>query len=151
MLKYCINDDLNIDKYIYQYLDKDLWTKEEVKFWFKSNDKINYKPISEKNVDYYPGSIFSKINNRVKIIEDLLIDRLNLDDNCPKQYKPLTFKVLNGVIKNINKNNKNNHLWFLKEDNTAYSQGINVFNNIEDVKKNIDIKKNMFYKKIFQI
>ena len=35
------------------------------------NNKINYKPISEKSVDYYPGSIFSKINNRVKIIEDL--------------------------------------------------------------------------------
>ena len=139
---FCINNRLNIDKYIIEYLNKDLWKEEKVKFWFKSdNNKEYYRPISEKNVDYYPESVFSNIKNRVIIIEDLLIDRLNLDDNCLNKYKPLTYKVLNGVIQNINKKNKNNYLWFLKEDNTAYGQGISVFTNINDVISNIDPKK----------
>lgn len=139
---FCINNRLNIDKYIIEYLNKDLWKEEKVKFWFKSdNNKEYYRPISEKNVDYYPESVFSNIKNRVIIIENLLINRLNLDDNCPNKYKPLTYKILNGVIQNINKKNKNNHLWFLKEHNTAYGQGISVFTNINDVMSNIDSKK----------
>ncbi len=140
---FCINDRLNIDKYIYQYLNKDLWKEEKLEFWFKSKKDIEYyKPISNQNVDYYPDSVFSNIKNGVEIIENLLIDRLNLNDNCPKKYKPLTYKVLNGVIKNINKKNKNNHLWFLKENNTAYSNGISIFTNIKDVISNINPKKN---------
>ena len=136
----CIENN-KIQDYIYLYLDKTIWEEKPIEYWFTEKDKKYYKPIGDEKVDFYPNSVLSKIRNRVIIIENLFVDRLNLIDNCPEYCKPKTYKVLNGTIKNLNLKNKNNHLWFLKEDNTAYSQGINIFNNIEDVKKNIDIKK----------
>ena len=134
-------NSLNFDKYIYSYLDKNLWKEIPTEYWFTNKNTQFYKPVSNNIVDYYPNSVLSKIKNNVKIIENLLVDRLNLIDNCPEYCKPITYKVLNGTIKKLNLKNKNNHLWFLKENNTAYSNGINIFNNITDVKNNIDIKK----------
>ena len=136
----CLNN-LTIDNYIYSYLDKNLWKEIPTEYWFTQNNKKYYKPIDDIKTDYYPNSVLSKIKNNVCIIEKLFVDRLNFSDNCPEYCKPITYKVLNGTIKKLNLKNKNNHLWFLKENNTAYSNGISIFNNIQDVKNNIDVKK----------
>jgi len=145
MKTYCISPEEIIYpsyKYILLYLDKSKWKLISTTPWFVSEgDNIVYKPFTYTgdivNVDYFKGSILSNIDNRNNCIDNLLADRLNLHNNCPIRYRPQGYIIKNNCIEDIDLKKSHKCIWFLKENNSAYSKGISVCNNIQDVIQNI--------------
>ena len=139
MKYYCNSSNYKIYKLIMRHLDKKEWEFVPTEFWFKEHNVIFYKPKNMLHIDFFPGSVLSKI--QVNIPSAILMtDRLKLSKICPKKYSPETYLVTDGVIHSI-KNTKRKNIWFLKENHKNFGSGVNIYDNLNDVKKNIDPKK----------
>ena len=145
MKYYCITSNFKINKLIIKYLDMNEWEYVPYEYWFTDQKgKTYYKPKNKIKVDFFPDSVLTNILNDISSSE-YLTDRLKLDSICPKKNKPESYCIINGKI-NINiKLTKG--IWFLKENNKNFGTGVNIFNNLEDIKKNIEKDKKYILQK----
>lgn len=145
MKYYTIVSDFYIYKLIIQYLDPTEWEYVPYEYWFKTDKGvILYKPKNRLNVDFFPDSILSNVSNNF-LSGTYFTDRIKLNSICPKKNCPESYIVDNGIIEK--ENNIKQGIWFLKENNSAYGNGITICESIEDIKLNIDPKKKYILQK----
>ena len=135
MKYYCNSSDYKIYKLIIKHLNKQEWEFVPTEFWFQEKGVIFYKPKNKLYIDFYPGSVLSKIGNQIPSCI-LMTDRLKLTTICPKRFQPETYLVTDGKIHGIGKIRRK-YVWFLKENHRNFGTGVDIYDNLEDVQRNI--------------